>query len=322
MHVSNSEQVELAAYQLKNKAKTGFDQWKEGRDKDAPHPSWPHFKEAFLGHFFPQKLKEAKLSLYDPEVVKDMRSRIHLFVASLDRASRKEGRVAMLTGDMDISKLMVYVQQVEEEKLSDIEEYRNKKAKTGNESRQQKSNATRSSLQQKQMGNAPSSASAPTLKKKFAPPDKAAPKELLPMLAEEQSACMLSIIAKSMRTHHMLSLRQLKVNEKNFPTHDVELVALVFSLKIWRHYLYCIHVDVFTDLKRLQYVFTQREFNLIQRRLLDLLKDYDMSILYHPVKVNVFVDALSRLSMGTTAHLKEDKKEAAKEVSRLARLGD
>ena len=52
MHVSNAERVELAAYKLKNKARTGFDQWKEGRDKDAPHPSWACFKEAFFGHFF------------------------------------------------------------------------------------------------------------------------------------------------------------------------------------------------------------------------------------------------------------------------------
>ena len=67
-------------------------------------------------------------------------------------------------------------------------------------------------------------------------------------------------------------------------------------------------MDVFNDLKSLQYVFTQREINLKQRRWLELLKDYEMSILYHPVKVNVVVDALRRLSMSTTAHIKEEKK--------------
>ena len=73
--------------------------------------------------------------------------------------------------------------------------------------------------------------------------------------------------------------------------------AIVFALKIWRHYLYGVYVDVFIDHKSLQYVFTQKNFNLKQRRLLELLKDYDISILYHPGKANVVVDALSRLSL-------------------------
>src|SRR5688572_1241028 len=115
--------------------------------------------------------------------------------------------------------------------------------------------------------------------------------------------------------------RQLKIHEKNYPTHDLELAAVVFALKLWRHYLYGVHVDVFTDHKSLQYVFTQKELNLRQRRWLELLKDYDMSILYHPGKANVVVDALSRLSMGSTAHIEEDKKELARDVHRLARLG-
>ena len=57
--------------------------------------------------------------------------------------------------------------------------------------------------------------------------------------------------------------RKLKVHEKNYPTHDLELAAVVFALKIWRHYLYCVHVDVFTDHRSLQYVFTQKELNLL-----------------------------------------------------------
>ena len=60
--------------------------------------------------------------------------------------------------------------------------------------------------------------------------------------------------------------RQLKAHEKNYQTHDLELAAVVFALKIWRHYLYSVHVDVFTDHKSLQYVFTQNELNLRQRR--------------------------------------------------------
>ncbi|WMV45604.1 hypothetical protein MTR67_038989, partial [Solanum verrucosum] len=86
--------------------------------------------------------------------------------------------------------------------------------------------------------------------------------------------------------------RQLKVHEKNYPTHDLELVAVVFAFKIWRHYLYGVHVDVFTNHKCLQYVFNKKDLNLRQGRWLELLKDYDMSVLYHPGKSNVVVDAL------------------------------
>ncbi|KAH0776482.1 hypothetical protein KY290_007893 [Solanum tuberosum] len=87
--------------------------------------------------------------------------------------------------------------------------------------------------------------------------------------------------------------RQLKVHENNYPTHDLELAVVVFALKIWHHYLYGVHVDVFTDHKSLQYVFTQKQLNLRQRGL----------------------------SMGSTAHFEEDKKELAQEVHRLERLG-
>ncbi|KAH0746323.1 hypothetical protein KY285_007980 [Solanum tuberosum] len=97
--------------------------------------------------------------------------------------------------------------------------------------------------------------------------------------------------------------------------------AVVFALKIWRHYLYGIHVDVFTDHKSLQYVFTQRDLNLRQRRWLEFLKDYDMSVHYHPGKANVVADALSRVSMGSLAHVDIGNREMAREVHRLARLG-
>jgi len=115
--------------------------------------------------------------------------------------------------------------------------------------------------------------------------------------------------------------RQLKVHEKNYPTHDLELAAVIFALKLWRHYLYGVHVDIFTDHKSLQYVLTQKELNLRQRRWLELLKDYDLSILYHPGKANVVADSLSRLSMGSTAHIEEGRRELAKDVHRLACLG-
>ena len=85
--------------------------------------------------------------------------------------------------------------------------------------------------------------------------------------------------------------------------------------------MYGIHVGVFTDHKCLQYVFTQRELNLRQRRWLELLKDYDMSVLYHPGKANVVADALSRVSMVSVSHVVKGNKELASDVHHLAKLG-
>ena len=99
----------------------------------------------------------------------------------------------------------------------------------------------------------------------------------------------------------------MKVHEKNYQTHDLELVVVVFFSKIWHYYLYGVHVDIFTDHKSLQYVFTHNKLKLIHRSWLELLKDYDMSIFYHPSKGNVVVDALSRLSMGVPPMLKKKR---------------
>ncbi|KAL4020916.1 hypothetical protein IC575_019704 [Cucumis melo] len=88
--------------------------------------------------------------------------------------------------------------------------------------------------------------------------------------------------------------RQLKSHEQNYPTHDLELAAVVFALKIWRHYLYAEKIQIFTDHKSLKYFFTHKELNMRQRRWLELVKDYDCEILYHPGKANVVADALSR----------------------------
>ncbi|GJZ63289.1 putative reverse transcriptase domain-containing protein [Tanacetum coccineum] len=88
--------------------------------------------------------------------------------------------------------------------------------------------------------------------------------------------------------------RQLKIHEKNYITHDLELGAVVFALKIWRHYLYGTKCMVFTDHKNLQHILDQKELNMRQRHWLELLSDYDSEIRYHPGKANVVVDALSR----------------------------
>ncbi|GJR36977.1 putative nucleotidyltransferase, ribonuclease H [Tanacetum coccineum] len=119
--------------------------------------------------------------------------------------------------------------------------------------------------------------------------------------------------------------RQLKPHEENYTTHDLELGAVVFALKIWRHYLYGTKCTVFTDHKSLQHILDQKELNMRQRRWLELLADYDCEIRYHPGKENVVADALSRIkplrvrSLVMTIHLKlptqilEAQTEAIKE---------
>ncbi|GAU49783.1 hypothetical protein TSUD_369070 [Trifolium subterraneum] len=91
--------------------------------------------------------------------------------------------------------------------------------------------------------------------------------------------------------------RQLKVHERNYPTHDLELAAVVFALKVWRHYLFGSRFEVFSDHKNLKYLFDQKELNMRQRRWLEFLKDYDFELSYHPGKANVVADALSRKSL-------------------------
>ncbi|GJY50044.1 putative reverse transcriptase domain-containing protein [Tanacetum coccineum] len=88
--------------------------------------------------------------------------------------------------------------------------------------------------------------------------------------------------------------RQLKTHEKNYTTHDLELGAVVFALKTWRHYLYGTKSVIYTDHKSLQHIFDQKELNMRQRRWIELFSDYECEIRYHPGKANVVADALSR----------------------------
>ncbi|GJY30770.1 putative reverse transcriptase domain-containing protein, partial [Tanacetum coccineum] len=88
--------------------------------------------------------------------------------------------------------------------------------------------------------------------------------------------------------------RQLKTHEENYMTHDLELGAVVFALRIWRHYLYGTKCVLYTDHKSLQYILDQKELNMRQRRWIELLSDYDCEIRYHPGKANVVADALSQ----------------------------
>ena len=97
--------------------------------------------------------------------------------------------------------------------------------------------------------------------------------------------------------------RQLKNHEQNYPTHDMELAAVVFSLNIWRHYFYDEQFEVYSNHKSMKYIFTQRDLNMRQRRWMDFLEDYDFTLHYHPGKENVVADALSRKSRGALASI-------------------
>ena len=101
--------------------------------------------------------------------------------------------------------------------------------------------------------------------------------------------------------------RQLKQHEKNYHTHDLELAAIVFALKIWRHYLYREKCFIYTDQKVLSIYPLNEELNLRQCRWMELIKDYDCVIDYYPEKANVVLDALSRKLVQTlralNAHL-------------------
>jgi hypothetical protein len=90
--------------------------------------------------------------------------------------------------------------------------------------------------------------------------------------------------------------RQLRKHEAHYPTYDLELAAVVHSLKIWWHYLMKKRCELYTDHKSLKYIFTQSNLNLRQKRWLELIKDYDLGINYHPGRANVVANALSRRS--------------------------
>jgi hypothetical protein len=88
--------------------------------------------------------------------------------------------------------------------------------------------------------------------------------------------------------------RALRTHEQNYPTHDLKLAAVIHALKIWRHHLMSTNCHIYTDYKSLKYIFTQADLNIRQRRWLELIKDYDLEVHYHPGKANVVADALSR----------------------------
>ena len=111
--------------------------------------------------------------------------------------------------------------------------------------------------------------------------------------------------------------RQLRKYELNYPTQDLELAVVVHALKISRHYLIGHKSDIYTDHKSLKYIFTQSDLNLRQRRWLELIKDYDLEVHFHPGKANVVADALSRKSYANEVQIASMAEELCAEISHL-----
>jgi hypothetical protein len=111
--------------------------------------------------------------------------------------------------------------------------------------------------------------------------------------------------------------RQLQKHEENYRTHDLKLAAAIHPFKIWRHYLMGNKCDICTDHKSLKYILTQSELNLRQRRWLELIKDYDRNIYYHPGKVSVVADALSRKHYCNNLMVQKEQQALYEEMEKL-----
>jgi hypothetical protein len=132
-------------------------------------------------------------------------------------------------------------------------------------------------------------------------------------------ACGQGLGCVLMQEDHVIAYasRQLRKHGLNYPTHDLELAAVVHALKIWRHYIMGTKCQVYMDHKSLKYIFTQKDLNLRQRRWLELIKDYDLEIHYHPSKANLVADALSRKEHVHSAFVVQLPDELAKDFERL-----
>ena len=99
------------------------------------------------------------------------------------------------------------------------------------------------------------------------------------------------------------------------------MAVVIFALKIWRYYLYGVTCEIFTNHKSLKYIFQERDLNLRQRRWLELLKDYDCDILYHPSKANMVADVLSRKYLYSLAHISTERIPLIQKLHKLLDQG-
>ena len=132
-------------------------------------------------------------------------------------------------------------------------------------------------------------------------------------------ASLLGLGCVLMQEGHVVAYAsgQLKPHEQNYPTHDLELAAVVHGLKKWRPYLLGNRCEVFSDHQSLKNLFTQPDLNLRQRRWLELIKDYDMTLNYQPGKANVVANALSQKSYCNTLMVEKAQPALHEESARL-----
>ena len=112
--------------------------------------------------------------------------------------------------------------------------------------------------------------------------------------------------------------RQLKPHERNYPTHDLELAAVVHALKQWCHYLLGNRCELYSDHQSLKYIFTQPDLNLRQRRWLEVIKDFDLGLNYQPGKANVVADALSQKTYCNNLMLLQEQPSLHDEIGRAS----
>lgn len=117
------------------------------------------------------------------------------------------------------------------------------------------------------------------------------------------------------------TLRQMKKYELNYLTYDLEKAAVIFTLKKQRHYHYGVKCEISTNHKSLQYILIWRDFNLRQRRWVELFIDCDYKIQYHLGKANVVVDALSQNLLGSLSHISLERRPVVKELYKLSNEG-
>ena len=111
--------------------------------------------------------------------------------------------------------------------------------------------------------------------------------------------------------------RQLRAHADKYPTHDLELAAVIYALKLWRHYLLGNRCEVYTDHQSLKYLFTQPDLNLRQQRWLETIADFNMDISYTPGMANVMADALSRKAYSSEIEVQVHQPLLYEEIRKL-----
>src|SRR3954464_6340925 len=135
-----------------------------------------------------------------------------------------------------------------------------------------------------------------------------------PYFQSKDNCCEFEVMSRIVVAY---ASRQLKTHEINYPTHDLELAAVVFALKLWRHYLLGNRCEIFSDHKSLKYIFTQPDLNLRQRRWIEAINDFDLTINYTPGKANVMADALSRKAYVNNLMMEEQQPLLCEEFRQL-----